>query len=82
MRAARITEFRQAQPFRPFDIHLIDSRVLRVDRPEHAMITASLLIVAQSDGALNYIDLQNVLDVQRVPFGKDELSLCSLEAWI
>jgi hypothetical protein len=81
MRAC-ITEFRQARPFRPFDIRLIDGRVLRVDRPEHAMTTGSLMIVVQSDGALDYVDLQNIDDVQHVPFGEDELSLCSLDAWI
>jgi hypothetical protein len=59
----------QAQPFRPFVIHLADGREIPVAHREFIMSVPSgrTVIVAQPDDTVNIIDLLLVTDLEFKP---------------
>jgi len=59
----------QAQPFRPFVIHLADGREDRVNHREFIMTVPSgrTTVVVQPDDTLNIIDLLLVTDLEIKP---------------
>ena len=59
----------QAQPFRPFVIHVADGRAIPVDHREFIMTVPSgrTIVVAQPDDTLNIIDLLLVTDLEIKP---------------
>jgi hypothetical protein len=61
----------QAQPFRPFVIHLADGRQIPVDHREFIMSVPSgrTVVVSQSDDTLHIIDLLLVTDLEIKPGG-------------
>lgn len=61
----------QAQPFRPFVIHLADGRAIPIDHREFMMTVPSgrTIVVAQPDDTLNIIDLLLVTDLEIKPAG-------------
>lgn len=61
-----------AQPFRPFIIHLADGRELPVEHLEFIMTVPSgrTLFVAQPDDTVNIIDLLLVTDIELKPLGR------------
>ncbi len=58
-----------AQPFRPFVIHLADGRALPVHHREFIMTVPSgrTVVVAQPDDTVNIIDLLLVTDLELKP---------------
>jgi hypothetical protein len=58
-----------AQPFRPFVIHLADGRSVPVNHREFVMTVPSgrTVVVAQPDDSLNIIDLLLVTDLEIKP---------------
>ena len=62
----QIREFYNAQPFRPFVIHLADGREIPVHHREYIMAAPSgrTLNVYQPDDTLNVIDLLLVTDLE------------------
>lgn len=61
-----IRELINAQPFRPFTMHLADGREIPVQHREFIMALPSgrTLVVAQPDDTVNIIDLLLVTDVE------------------
>ncbi len=61
----------QAQPFRPFVIHLADGRAIPVEHREFIMTVPSgrTVIVAQPDDTFNIVDLLLVTDLEFKPSG-------------
>ncbi len=59
----------QAQPFRPFIMHLADGRTVPVEHREFMMTVPSgrTVIVAQPDDTVNIIDLLLVTDLEIKP---------------
>ncbi len=59
----------QAQPFRPFVIHVADGRAIPVNHREFIMTVPSgrTVVVAQPDDTLNIIDLLLVTDLEMKP---------------
>ena len=59
-----------AQPFRPFVIHLADGRHIPVQHREFIMAVPSgrTVVVCQPDDTLNIIDLLLVTDLELKPF--------------
>ena len=59
----------EAQPFRPFVMHLADGREIPVAHREFIMTVPSgrTVVVAQPDDRLNIIDLLLVTDLEIVP---------------
>lgn len=66
MTIEQIREFYNAQPFRPFVIHLADGREIPVHLREYTMAAPSgrTLNAYQSDDTLNVIDLLLVTDLE------------------
>jgi len=56
----------QAQPFRPFVIHLADGRGLRVDHRDFIMTVPGgrTVVIAQPDDTVNIVDLLLVTDLE------------------
>jgi hypothetical protein len=61
----------QAQPFRPFIMHLADGREIPVHSPEFMLTVPSgrMVIVAQPDDTVNIFDLLLVTDLEIKPGG-------------
>jgi hypothetical protein len=59
----------EAQPFRPFVIHLADGRAVPADHREFMMTVPSgrTVVVAQPDDTLNIIDLLLITDLELKP---------------
>ncbi len=59
----------EAQPFRPFDIHLADGRSIPVVHREFIMAVPSgrTVLIVQPDDTLNIIDLLFVTDLEIKP---------------
>jgi hypothetical protein len=59
MTIEQLRQFHQARPFRPFRIHLADSRHLDVEHPEFLAHTPSgrTVMVAKADETFEVIDL-------------------------
>ncbi|HUY34123.1 MAG TPA: hypothetical protein VMV69_15350 [Pirellulales bacterium] len=66
MTIERLREAYQAQPFRPFTIHLADGRQIPVLHRDFVMAVPSgrTVIVCQPDDSLNIIDLLLVTDLE------------------
>jgi len=71
MTIERIRELYNAQPFRPFIIHLADGRSVPVHHREFMMSVPSgrTIFVAQPDDSVNIIDLLLVTDLELAPTG-------------
>ncbi len=69
MTVEQIRRFLEAQPFRPFVIHLADGRDVPVSHGEFVMPSPSgrTLSVYQPDDTLNVIDLLLVTDLEVKP---------------
>ena len=67
----RLKELYDAQPFKPFIIHLADGRALPVQHRDFIMSVPSgrTVIVAQPDDTVNIVDLLLVTDVEIKPAG-------------
>jgi hypothetical protein len=61
----------QAQPFRPFVMHLADGREIPVHHRDFVMTVPSgrTVVVAQPDDTLNIVDLLLVTDLEIKPAG-------------
>lgn len=59
----------QAEPFRPFVLHLADGGSIPVHRPEFLMIVPSgrTVVIVQPDDSLNIIDALLVTDIEFKP---------------
>jgi hypothetical protein len=59
MTIEQLRTMHQAQPFRPFDIHLADGRTLHITHPEIMAIIppGRTIFVAHSDGKFEIVDL-------------------------
>lgn len=66
MTIERLKELYDAQPFRPFVIHLADGRAIPVHHRDFIMAVPSgrTVFVAQPDDTVNIIDLLLVTDVE------------------
>ena len=66
MTIERIRELYDAQPFRPFVMHLADGRKLRVDHREFRASAPSgrTVVVFQPDDSMNTVDLLLVTDLE------------------
>jgi hypothetical protein len=66
MTIERVREFYDAQPFRPFVIHLADGRQIPVHHRDFMMAAPSgrTIVVQQPDDSLNVIDLLLVTDLE------------------
>jgi hypothetical protein len=62
----KVKELFDAQPFRPFSIHLADGRAIPVHHRDFIMAAPSgrILIVLQPDDSMNIIDLLLVTDIE------------------
>lgn len=69
MTVEQMRAFYNAQPFRPFVIHLADGREVAVDHREFVMAAPSgrTVSVYQPDDTLNVIDLLLVTDLEIKP---------------
>ena len=66
MTIERAREFYNAQPFRPFVIHLADGRDIAVHHPDFLAAAPSgrTIVVYQPDDTMNVIDLLLVTDLE------------------
>ena len=69
MTIERLKELYEAQPFRPFLIHLADGRKLSVQHRDFIMAVPSgrTIIVAQPDDTVNIVNLLLVTDLEIKP---------------
>ena len=69
MTIEKLKEVYNAQPFRPFVLHLADGRTVPVHHREFMMTVPSgrTLIVVQPDDTMNIIDLLLVTDIELQP---------------
>ena len=69
MTIEKIREMYNAQPFRPFVIHLADGRAVPVHHREFIMAAPSgrTIVVMQPDDSMNIIDLLLVTDLELAP---------------
>jgi hypothetical protein len=67
----QIRTFYEAQPFRPFEIHLADGRSIAVRSREFMASAPSgrTVIVYQPDDTWNVIDLLLATDLEAMPIG-------------
>jgi hypothetical protein len=71
MTIERFRDVYNAQPFRPFVIHLADGREIPVHHREFVLTVPSgrTIVVCQPDDTLNIIDLLLVTDLEIQPDG-------------
>ena len=71
MTTDRLRDVCQAQPFRPFTIHLADGRHIPVRHREFLMPSPSgrTVVVYQPDDSLNIVDMLLVTDLEIKPNG-------------
>lgn len=70
MTAEQLRAMREANPFRPFTIHLADGRTLDVPHRDFVSLSPSgrIIIVYQPNDAFNVVDLYLVTDLEvKVP---------------
>jgi hypothetical protein len=67
----QVRQLYNAQPFRPFIIHLADGRSVPVNHPDFSMTVPGgrTTLVAQPDDRVNIIDLLLVKDIELSPPG-------------
>lgn len=72
MTIEKIRDLYNAQPFRPFVIHLADGREIPVDHPEFLAAAPSgrTVVIYQPDDTMNIVDLLLVTDLEIRPNGK------------
>jgi hypothetical protein len=74
MTAEQLRALREANPFRPFTIHLADGRTLAVPHRDFVSLSPSgrIVIVYQANDAFNVVDLYLVTDLEvQAPTGSD-----------
>jgi hypothetical protein len=74
MTAEQLRALREANPFRPFTIHLADGRILTVPHRDFVSLSPSgrIIIVYQPNDAFNVVDLHLVMDLEvQAPTGSD-----------
>jgi hypothetical protein len=67
---AQIREVMNAQPFRPFTIHLVDGRSYSVPHPDFVSVSTSLRnrdLTVHDDDGVHLIDLALVVEVHPAP---------------
>jgi hypothetical protein len=66
MTAEQLRAMREANPFRPFTIHLADGRTLDVPHRDFVSLSPSgrIIIVYQPNDAFNVVDLYLVTDLE------------------
>jgi hypothetical protein len=66
MTAEQLRAMREANPFRPFTIHLADGRTLDVPHRDFVSLSPSgrIVIVYQPNDAFNVVDLYLVTDLE------------------
>jgi hypothetical protein len=71
MTIEQLRNFYNADPFRPFVIHLADGRAIPVHHREFIMAVPSgrTVVICQPDDTLNVIDLLLVTDLELKPAG-------------
>jgi hypothetical protein len=71
MTTDQLRHVHRAMPFRPFDLHLADSRVLPVEHPEQLAISPSgrTIAVARPDDTIETVDLLLVVSIKPHPNG-------------
>ena len=71
MTTDRLRDVCQAQPFRPFTMHLADGRLIPVLHREFLMSSPSgrTVVVYQPDDSLNIVDMLLVTDLEIKPNG-------------
>ncbi len=77
-----ILQFRRAEPFRPIDIFLKDGSIVRIEQPERFLAASDYMMYVNNQGSFSRINYNEISDIKHVPFGEDDLSLCSLDAWM
>lgn len=67
MKSKTLKEMRDTAPFKPFDIHLSDGRVLPVATADHLFIfpNSSEFLVVLEDGAFRIVDTSQVVSAGR-----------------
>lgn len=72
MTIEQLRQLHQAQPFRPFVVHLADGRSLTVEHPEMLAQSQSgrTIAVARPDNTMEIIDLLLVVSLKPRPNGK------------
>jgi hypothetical protein len=71
MTIEQLQRFHSARPFQPFDIHLVDGRVLPVEHPELLARSQSgrTIAVARTDDTIETVDLLLVVSLKPRPNG-------------
>lgn len=59
-------------PFKPFRLHLVDGKDLRVPHPDFALVTAEYVVVANElpggvPGEVNLVPYENIARVEMLP---------------
>ena len=72
MTIEKIRDLYNAQPFRPFILHLADGRAVPVDHPEFLAAAPSgrTVVIYQPDDTMNIVDLLLVTDLEVRPNGR------------
>jgi hypothetical protein len=72
MRVERLRDVYNAQPFRPFVMHLADGRPLPVAHRDliKSVLSRRIVIVVQPDDTANIVDLLLVTDIKLKPSSK------------
>ena len=67
MNLKTLREMRDAAPFKPFDIHLVDGRALKVVTPDHFffMPNSPEFLVVLPEGGFRIVDASQVVSVGR-----------------
>ncbi|MCW5553072.1 MAG: hypothetical protein KIS67_13045 [Verrucomicrobiae bacterium] len=62
----------QFQPFKPFRLHLVDGKDLRVPHPDFALVTADYVVVANElpggiPGEIDLVPYEHIARVEMIP---------------
>lgn len=60
------------QPFKPFRLHLVDGKDLRVPHPDYALVTVGYVVVANKlsggvPGEINLVQYEHIARVEILP---------------
>jgi hypothetical protein len=71
MTIEQLRQMHAARPFKPFEIHLADSRSLRVEHPEMLSQSQSgrTIAVARPDDTIEIVDLRLVVSIKPLANG-------------
>jgi len=69
MKLKTLRELRDTAPFKPFEIHLADGRMLTVATPDHLffMPNSAEFLVVLPDGGFRFVDSTQVMSAGRGP---------------